>query len=125
MIYERFVFNNHVQEQGEAFDSYVASLRTLSLSCNYGPLREELIRDRIVNGVSDPVLRKHLLQEPNLTLISAFAKGRATESSQKQLKAMTSTSDVHLIKAKSHMHSRKQMVLCKYSGQTHARDKQK
>ena len=46
--YERYKFNKRDQEQSETIDTYVASLRTLSKTCNYGEIEERLIRDKIV-----------------------------------------------------------------------------
>ena len=46
-IYERYQFNKRDQESGESVDSYVAALRTLAKTCNYGSLLDSLIRDRI------------------------------------------------------------------------------
>jgi hypothetical protein len=50
--YERYCFNKRDQEQGENIDTYVAALRTLVKTCNYGTLEDSLIRDRIVSGKS-------------------------------------------------------------------------
>ena len=61
VIYERYIFNNRIQEAGESFNNFVSNLRTLALSCNYGDLKDELIRDRIVTGITDSNLRKSLL----------------------------------------------------------------
>ena len=33
VIYERYVFNNRVQESGETFDNFVSALRTLAKTC--------------------------------------------------------------------------------------------
>ena len=48
-IYERYLFNKRDQAAGESIDTYVASLRLLSKTCNYGALRDNLIRDRMVD----------------------------------------------------------------------------
>ena len=59
-IYERYQFNKRDQESGESIDSYVASLRTLAKTCNYGSLLDSLILDRIVVGIRDNDTRKRL-----------------------------------------------------------------
>ena len=126
VIYERYILNNRNQEPGESFDNLITSLRALSLSCDYGALREEMIRDRIVNGCRDNSLRKHLLQEPKLTLQRAIDKGRATESSQRQLKAMTAeTNEVKAVRRRTTPKpaNSSQRINCRYCGESHARDK--
>ena len=59
-IYERYNFNRRVQEESESVDSFVAALRTLAKTCNYGTLTDTLIRDRMVVGVRDNSLRKKI-----------------------------------------------------------------
>ena len=44
------------------------ALRTVAETCEFGPLKEDLTRDRLVCGIRDNGLRKKLLQEPKLTL---------------------------------------------------------
>jgi hypothetical protein len=53
VIYERAVFNKCKQEEGETVDTFITSLYSLSEHCDYGALREEMIRDRIVVGIRD------------------------------------------------------------------------
>ena len=77
--YERYCFNKRDQEQGENIDTYVAALRTLVKTCNYGTLEESLIRDRIVIGIRENATRKKLLQDAKLTLNSCVDICRANE----------------------------------------------
>ncbi|CAB0019152.1 unnamed protein product [Nesidiocoris tenuis] len=48
VIYERAKFNRRYQFENEPVSEFITSLQELSMSCKYGPLREELLRDRIV-----------------------------------------------------------------------------
>ena len=50
VIYERAMFNKCKQEEGETVDTFITSLYLLPEHCEYGALREEMIRDRIVVG---------------------------------------------------------------------------
>ena len=43
IIYERFRFNNRDQEAGESIDTYASNLRSLSDTCNFGALKDEMI----------------------------------------------------------------------------------
>lgn len=61
--YERYLFNKHEQESGESFDAYLTNLLSLAKTCNFGQLKENLIRDRIVIGIRDNSIRKKLLAE--------------------------------------------------------------
>lgn len=53
VVYEWYVFNSCEQNQGESVDSYVTRLRKLALSCKFGTLTDELIRDKLVIGLND------------------------------------------------------------------------
>ena len=69
VLYERFVFNSAVQKPGETIDEYVVRLRQMADSCEFGTLKDSLIRDRIVIGTTDEGGRERLLRErlvPNL-----------------------------------------------------------
>ena len=70
VIYERYLFNNRKQEEGETVDHVVSSLQKLAKSCN--SLEDELVRDRLVVGIRDNKTRKLLLQKKKLTLINAI-----------------------------------------------------
>ena len=58
VIYERYKFNNRSQELDESIDAYTTALRTLAETCEFGSLKEDLIRDRLVCGIRDNSLRK-------------------------------------------------------------------
>ena len=63
VIYDHYMFNKRHQETHESFDKYVTDLRELVGRCHFGPMSEELLRDRIVCGVKNPSLRKQLLEK--------------------------------------------------------------
>ena len=89
-IYERYVFNKREQAPEESFDTYLAALRTMSKTCNFGDLQESLIRDRIVVGLRDNSVRKRLLQESKLSLKGTIDICKSSEATHRQLKAMNS-----------------------------------
>ena len=98
--YERYKFNKRDQEQSETIDTYVASIRTLSKTCNYGEIEESLIRDRIVIGIKDNTTRKKLLQDHKLTLKKCKDICRANETTTEQLKKI-SNEDVQYVRKKT------------------------
>ena len=49
--YERYVFSHPDQESNESVAAYVTALRKLAKTCNYGSLRDSLIRDKMVVGI--------------------------------------------------------------------------
>ena len=84
VIYERLVFNQCNQKEGKRIDNYVSELKRLSLTCDFGDLRDSLIRDRIVGGVLSDELRGELLKKPDLTLQKAHDYCRTFEAAELQ-----------------------------------------
>ena len=65
VIYERYCFNNRNQETGESFDAYLTAVKALAKTCNFGSLKDELIRDRIVCGIRDTGTQKNYSKKPD------------------------------------------------------------
>lgn len=128
IIYERYQFNNCVQGSDE-FDVFVVKLRTLVKSCNYGSLENDLLRDRIVCGVTDVGLRKKLLQESGMTLDRCIQICKAHSATQAQMQAMSACSGtVAYVKPKKSQFKPKTLSVvqeCKFCGQSHLRTKEK
>ncbi len=85
VVYERFVFGQAQQDQGENADQCVNRLRKLASTCEFGALTDELIRDRIVLGARDNGARARMFRETKLTLTKAVETLRISELSQSQL----------------------------------------
>ncbi|XP_072021152.1 uncharacterized protein [Amphiura filiformis] len=91
VIYERYIFNTC--DQGKLkIDEYVNKLRQLAITCDFGTLSDDLIRDRIVLGVTDHAIRARLLREDKLTLTRAMDMCRTSEITAAQLEKLNSSS---------------------------------
>lgn len=88
LMFERYKFFTHDQKQGVPFDQYLAELHTLSKTCEFGTLRDSLVRDRIVCGTVDNALRERLLRETGLTLDKCVSMCRAAETTRAQAKEL-------------------------------------
>ena len=71
VICKRYMFFFYDQEANETFDAYLAALRRLPCSCEFGQLEEELIRDRMVLGIKYGGVRTCMLRRPSPTLDQA------------------------------------------------------
>ena len=66
-------------------------LYRLAETCNYGELKDEMVRDRVVVGIRDAALSQQLQIDAKLTLDKAKKKshcksgGRATGGAQKSI----------------------------------------
>ena len=63
VLYERFVFHSAVQKSGESIDEFTLRLRRLAETCEFGDIKESLIRDRLVIGTTDKGGQEWLLRE--------------------------------------------------------------
>ena len=59
-IYEHAHFNQRSQQPGEMVDAFVTALHTLAEHCEYGELRRQMIRDRLVVGLLNSNLSERL-----------------------------------------------------------------
>lgn len=132
VIYERFKFNNRNQTQEESIYAYAAALRALAGTCNFGTLRDELIRDRIVCGISNTKVQQKLFQEPKLTLNKCVDIAGSAETTIVQLKVISGhtiesedvNNEVHVVSKwkrtpPNYGFKRNTVSDCKYCGDAH------
>jgi hypothetical protein len=73
----------------DSVSTYLSELRTLASDCYFGDKLDEMIRDRLVCGLNDPVIQKRLLTEGDgLTLERAITLAQALESAVKDAQAL-------------------------------------
>lgn len=56
-MYERFVFYQRKQKEGESFDVFHVDIKRLVKNCEFGDKESEMLRDQIVMGVVDNKLQ--------------------------------------------------------------------
>ncbi|XP_070394696.1 uncharacterized protein [Dermacentor albipictus] len=83
-VYESARFNLRRQQLGETVDQFATELNRLADRCEFKEMKERLIRDRFVVGLRDHLLSEELQMDPNLTLSTALAKARTSETVKKQ-----------------------------------------
>ncbi|XP_046851902.1 uncharacterized protein LOC124445243 [Xenia sp. Carnegie-2017] len=133
-------FLTHKQHDGVTFDAFVTELKRRSAQCEFGDLRESLIRDMIVIGVSDNPLRERLLRTETLTLENAIKIGQASEATKQQAMTLSrphtgNQNNVDELRTKSNNTRRQRQQSaytslssqahsnCKYCGDIHQRGK--
>lgn len=85
---ERHKFNTKVQQSGENFDTFLNELKKIAANCNFGELKDELIKDRIICGIADRRVKDRLLRESGLDLAKAVQFCRAAEQTEVQMKQL-------------------------------------
>ena len=81
VIFERARFNRRVQHEGELAETYISELYELIEFCDYGNLKDEMLRDRLMVGIRDTSLSEKMQTDPALTLEKAKTMIYKTKSS--------------------------------------------
>ena len=87
-IYERYVFRIRMQREEEPFEQFITDLKTKANTCNFGALKDSLIRDQVVVGIRDTKLKEKLLRDEHLTLERAITTCLASEVAKQQMKVL-------------------------------------
>ncbi|XP_050064587.1 uncharacterized protein LOC126553473 [Aphis gossypii] len=97
---EAYKFNIREQKVGETFGEYLSALRKLSENCNFGTMKDRLIRDRLVAGIVDKKLQEKFLSEADLTLerVIDLTKKYQAAKDQKQLMNNTAVEEKSIMK---------------------------
>ena len=77
---QRFVFNSRSRKQGESVTTFVADLRRLSEYCEFGDSLVEMLRDRLICGINNDRMQRHLLAESKLSFEKAYELSQAMET---------------------------------------------
>ena len=94
----RYKFLTYKQKEGQSFDEFMTQLKKLSSDCEFGELKNSLIKDIVVIGVADNSLRERMLRELNLTLERAIALGQSTEQTKIHAKELKQEAEIYRIK---------------------------
>lgn len=89
VIFGQAKFNQHRQEV-ETVNTFIMTSRTLTAHCNFGTLRDEMIRDRILIGFIDAKLSEKLQLDQELTLPKAINQAQQRKAVKIQQTLMQS-----------------------------------
>ena len=88
VVVERFNFNRAYQEPDEDFDHFLTRIKNLAATCEFQDIKDSMIRDRIVAGISDNHTRERLLAKKDLTLTTASEMCQTSELAKQHLKTL-------------------------------------
>ena len=115
---ERYKFNMRNQGKDETVNQYITALRLLAKNCTFGPLEDEMIRDRLVCGIISERVKGRLLREQELSLDKAMMICQVEEESSKQMKLFSDEEPEQVVQAL------KQTSLQAKPGRTKPQDKE-
>ncbi|XP_052742135.1 uncharacterized protein LOC128198847 [Bicyclus anynana] len=83
ILAERFKFRHRKQTEGESIAEYVAILKCLSKTCEFGNWLEESLRDQFVCGITSETIRQRLFAEEKLDFGKAYGLAMSLEAAEK------------------------------------------
>ena len=142
-VFARYKFHERKQHIGESFEDFVTDLRNLVRECGFAnDAKDEMVRDRIVAGVTSSEIREKLLNVGDtLTMQSAITIVTSHEATKQYLSSMNTdgenkpvTADVDAIKTQKQRcqqpqqqagrfddRAQQQRTACRYCGSIHPR----
>ena len=111
----RHKFFTHKQNIGQSFNEFITELKTLCENCEFGTLRESLIRDMVICGVNDNKLRERFLRETEISLTKVIQLCQAAEQTKIHTKQLRYESEklVYQISQKQNIVKRREYI-CHY-----------
>lgn len=125
---ERHKFFICRQQPGQGIDEYVTILKNLSLNCEFGSLREDLVRDIFTCGLSPKMgnIRERLLSEGGIPLDRAIAIAKSIAMAKENAMKLEDTQDeepvVNMLRKKTYKsttYNKQQVAHCSRCGQVH------
>lgn len=92
LIFERVKFNSMCQNES-GIHQFITDVQTQADNCDYGTMRDQLVRDRIVVGINDSKLREYLIDTEDLDLAKCIQRAKQYTSHHDQIKKMTAKED--------------------------------
>ena len=81
ILFRRLEFRQRCQRPGESARQFVADLKALAQRCNFGVMRNELIRDQLIEKTSNPRVQEELLlKDATLSLDDALTLALQVEA---------------------------------------------
>ena len=77
IIYERAKFN--IRIQNKPVEDFITDLHCLAEHCDFGTLKDQIIRDRIVVGLKNKQLSEKLQLDPDLMLKKAMSRAKKSK----------------------------------------------
>ena len=98
------------QIEGQRFDEYLTELKKRALDCEFGDLREDLIKDILICGIHDCKLRERLLRMPKVTLKDATEQGLASEEIKRHSLEFNNNQNIIIIESRTKSDSKQKKL---------------
>ena len=127
--FERHIFMSCKQEMSEDVMTYMVKLKNLAESCEYGVMRDSIIRDVFILGLNNDTIRESLLRDNDLTLERAIDTALSFQEARNRigkLRSGTEDNDINKLNGKENEFQNEMgTILCKFCNQRHVRNRLK
>lgn len=83
ILAERYKFRHRTQKDNESISEYIAVLKKMSKTCEFGSWLEESLRDQLVCGLRSETIRQRLFAESVLAYTRAYSLAISMEAAEK------------------------------------------
>ncbi|XP_050449420.1 uncharacterized protein LOC126850445 isoform X1 [Cataglyphis hispanica] len=94
-VVERYQFFTRNKKQNETIEQYISILKEKAKSCNFNDMTNSIIRDKIILGIQDKILRKKFFETKNLDLQKLVTIYNDYNINTEKMKAVTKESTVN------------------------------
>ena len=115
-IAECYKFFKRTQEDQERTTDFIAALRRLAKTCNFGQYLDTALRDQFVCGLTDRKCQRELLTIQDLTLQTAIQKATAAETATRESRGIHGASAERLSRELHKMSAKPLCYRCGRSG---------
>ena len=115
-IAERYKFFKRTQEDQERTTDFIAALRRLAKTCNFGQYLDTALRDQFVCGLNDRKCQRELLTIQDLTLQTAIQEDTAAETATRESRGIHGASAERLSRELHKMSAKPLCYRCGRSG---------
>ena len=100
LIIIRHGFNSRYQKSDESFQAFLTDVRNRADMCEFGDMRDSMLRDRIVVGIHNEKTRNTLFAEPQLELARAIELCELHEGAEKASALLKKEAEVSIVRTK-------------------------
>lgn len=86
---ERFKFYRRLQASDESIAQYIAILKKMATSCDFGTTLNDRLHDMLIGGVTSKSIRERLIGDDTLTYEAAVKIANSMEAAQKEASKIT------------------------------------
>ena len=99
-VMSRWKFNRRSQLPEESVAQFVAALRKIAENCNFGVTLNDMLRDRLQQGVRNKLIQQTILDQEDQDFGAVYKKAVSMETTAKEMKMLSSPEEEKQLNSK-------------------------